>query len=164
MKRTTILLIGCVAVSAVALGAGYIMGGVYIGGLVALLAAALWLLAAFLGNRTAATTLGWVCFSGAAAAGMLIGLQPGLMLVALVAALCAWDIAHFEQRLSAAARVDNAALLERRHLRALALTGAAGLALSAAALLARMEISFGAAAVAAVAAVVLLGWLARSEG
>ncbi|MCL5273644.1 MAG: hypothetical protein M1434_02725 [Chloroflexi bacterium] len=163
MKRTTLLLIGCVAAAAIALGAGYVAGGAVIGGAIALLAGGLWLLAVFLGDRPAATTLGWVCFSGAAGFGVVIGLQPGLMLIALVAALCAWDIAYTEQRLNAALRVDQAALLERRHLRALALAAGAGLAVGAAALLIRVEFGFGIAAVLAIAAVVLLGWMARLE-
>lgn len=163
MTRIRLLMIGCVVIVAIALGAGYMAGGIIVAGLIAPLAAGLWLLAVLAGRPPAAATLGWLFCSAAAGIGVSMGLQPALMLIALVAALGAWDIIHFEQRLNAAARVDDAALLERRHLRALALVAAAGLAFSAAALLVRVDLGFGLAGGVAIAVVVLLGWITRAE-
>ena len=161
MRRTTIVLFGCVIVTVLALGAGYLIGGSWVGALVVTGIGGMWLLAHLIGNHPAGNLLAWLSLTGAAAIGVAIDLPAGLMLVAAVAALCGWDVAHYEQRLGEAARVDPFGALDRQHMSRLALTAAAGLALGAMALLIRVDLGFGVAFALAIAAVVLLSQLVR---
>jgi hypothetical protein len=161
MRRTTIVLFGCVIVAVLALGIGYVLGGSWIGAAAAVGIGGAWLLVHLLSDRPAGNLLAWLCLTSVAAIGVAIGLPAGFMLVAAVAALCAWDIAHYEQRRDEVSRVDSSDAMERQHLIRLAITAAGGLALGAAALLVRVNFGFGVAIVLAIVAVVLLSQLAR---
>ena len=161
MRRTTIVLFGCVIVTVLALGAGYLIGGSWVGALVVVGIGGMWLLAHLIGNHPAGNLLAWLSLTGGAAIGVAIDLPAGLMLVAAVAALCAWDVAHYEQRLGEAARIESSGALDRQHMSRLALTAAAGLAIGAMALLIRVDLGFGVAFALAIAAVVLLSQLVR---
>ena len=65
------------------------------------------------------------------------------MLAGVVAALAAWDLARFDERLRTAGAIPRRAELTRAHLRHLALAAAAGLLLGGIALGVRFELTFG---------------------
>ena len=74
-----------------------------------------------------------------------------------VAALVAWDLDQFAQRMRAAGRVDDAPGLERRHIRRLLVVAAIGGVLGAIALGLRVRLSFGLALLLAALAMLGLG-------
>jgi hypothetical protein len=87
--------------------------------------------------------LGLVLFVIASAIGLWLFATPGLILPGMIAALAAWDLAHFLRRTHAVHRIEEAARLERIHmLRLGAVIGVGGL-FGAAALLLRLSFSFG---------------------
>lgn len=94
----------------------------------------------------------FVLFVGAAAFGLGQDLPSGWMLLGLVAALSAWDLAHFAHLLDGAEGVEQRRLLERRHLRRLLIVDGLGLLLGGAALTVQIQLGFG--------LVLLLGLLA----
>jgi hypothetical protein len=100
------------------------------------------------------SSLGLVFSATLAAVGLLLGLAAGWMLLGLVAALAAWDMDGFRQRLRSVERVDAPAQrdLERRHIQRLLAVAGLGLLLAAVVLGIRLELKFG--------AVLLLGLLA----
>lgn len=95
------------------------------------------------------------------AAGASIIASPWLALPALIAALLAWDLLRFDLQLRAFSRVDDLSRIERHHVRRAALTLAAGLLPSMAALLVRAQFSF---AIIALLAVIVVLALARAAG
>jgi hypothetical protein len=101
------------------------------------LLAVLWLLGYWRGLAWVAT-VGLVGFVAAAALGLLMGLAAGWMVLGLLAALCAWDLHRFVQRLRRVERVEAQGDLERRHLQRL--LAVAGLGLLAAFLALRIEV------------------------
>jgi hypothetical protein len=101
------------------------------------LLAVLWLLGYWRGLAWVAP-VGLAGFTAAAALGLLMGLAAGWMVVGLLAALCAWDLHRFVQRLRGVERVEAEAGLERRHLRRL--LAVAGLGLLTAFLALRIEV------------------------
>lgn len=76
------------------------------------------------------------------AAAFLLGGTGILPLVGAVAALGAWDLAHFYQRLRAADRVDEASGVGRDHLKRLGLVESLGFLIGLLGLTTRMQISF----------------------
>lgn len=110
--------------------------------------------------------LAFIAIVGCAAIGLLINAPPMLMAVAVVAALVAWDLTHFQRRLRghvrlAHMRVERVAEIERRHLRWLLIAGVGGLTAAALAFTLRAELSFGAMfAIGLLAAVTLSGLIA----
>jgi hypothetical protein len=96
--------------------------------------------------------VGFVLAAGMAAAGLLLGVGAGWMLLAVVAALSAWDLDAFVRRLKDAARVVDRDALERQHLLRLLMVDGLGLGLAAVALGVRVRLGFG--------LVILLGILA----
>jgi hypothetical protein len=161
MKLTTILFVACVLVGAGTLGASYVLSGWTAGGLAALAIAGLWLAGHLLGRWPNANLLAWVLFMLATAFGALIGLQPALILVAAVAAICGWDLGAFEMRIHSMSRIDDLRQLEGRHVDRLAIVAAGGLALGGLALFGRVEFDFGAAVLLAGLAALLLGLAIR---
>ncbi|HEY3290460.1 MAG TPA: hypothetical protein VGK87_10060 [Anaerolineae bacterium] len=161
MKRTTYLLFGCVIAVVAAIGVGYGLIGSWVGGAFAIGFGGVWLLTHLSGYHPAVAVLMWLCLTGIAAIGIVLGLSSALMLIAVVAALCAWDIAHYEQQFDAVSRIDNSDALDRAHYMRLALTALISLALGAVALLIRVNLSFALALVIALMAVILLGQLVR---
>ncbi|HEU5102774.1 MAG TPA: hypothetical protein VFU22_27320 [Roseiflexaceae bacterium] len=83
---------------------------------------------------------GWV---GLAAFGAWQGVSAGWMLVAMIAALAAWDLDRFAERLHSAGRVIHPTDLARAHLRQLAIVVGVGLVLGFVALGLRIELTFG---------------------
>ena len=76
-------------------------------------------------------------------------------MLGLVAALVAWDLDQFAQRMRVAGRVDGAPELERRHIRRLLIVAAIGGVLGAIGLGLRVRLSFGLALL--LAALAMLG-------
>jgi hypothetical protein len=127
-----------------ALVAGYAIGGYWIWILPILGLAALWLL----GQRRG---LKWVAsvellhFVGFAVIGIWQGLSYGLMLLGLIAALAAWDMDSFQQRMEDVKRVDRREDMERKYLRRLLVIEASGALLAFTAVSLTVTYSFGSA-------------------
>jgi hypothetical protein len=90
-------------------------------------------------------SVGLVLFVSTAAFGLWLGAGTGWMLIGVVAALSAWDLDHFTQRLSGAGRVESARDLERRHLQRLLTVDVSGLVLAIVALGIKVEFGLGTA-------------------
>ncbi len=139
MSRIWVQLSAAASVSTLAVG-------VWLNGEVAwlaavLLSAALLVLGAWRGRRWTMTA--WFGLQVTVAAAVR---QPAtLLLSALVLALVSWDLEDFGNRLRQAPSVIDQSGLVRRHLRVLALSIAVGGALSGAALLGQLRLSFAAA-------------------
>jgi hypothetical protein len=146
------LALASTAVGAAALALGYGLGGPWIGVGLILAVGWLWLAGQWRG-------WGWVASSalvllvGTAAFGLWLGLGTAWMLVSVVAALSAWDLDHFTQRLKRAGRVEGARALERTHLWRLLAVDGLGFTLGALALGLRIQFGFGAALVLGLLAV-----------
>ncbi|HJZ48381.1 MAG TPA: hypothetical protein VKE41_14490 [Roseiflexaceae bacterium] len=104
---------------------------------------------------------GWV---GMAAFGAWHKVGAGWMLGGLVAALAAWDLAHFAERLRGAGLVLQRAELTRTHLRQLASILGAGLLLGSIALGVRIDLTFGWALLIGALAIVGVSGLIRYGG
>lgn len=110
-------LVGALSIVAAgaALAAGYALAGRAVGALVGAALALAWL---FLRQRSGA----WLCDAGlvscaaVAAVGMLLDAGPAWMLVALIAALTAWDLDAFCRWLRDCPTAGEALSLRRRHL------------------------------------------------
>jgi hypothetical protein len=103
---------------------------------------------------------GWV---GLAAFGAWWGTISGWMLIALIAALAAWDLRHFDIRLRNSGALPPAELT-RTHLRHLALVAAAGLLFGGIALGIHFELTFGWSLLAGALAVIGVSRLLRAGG
>lgn len=148
------------------LALGYFSSGYWIGGLSAIAVGAIWY-SGWQQDLTWPASLGLIYSIGSAGLGVLLGLSQIWMVVAVVAALSAWDLDYFSRRLRTARRVENASALEMRHLFRLALVDGAAILFAGTALLARVNFSFGIAFLAGLLAIYglsrLIGYL-RQEG
>jgi hypothetical protein len=122
----------------------------------------LWVLAQWRGWDWA-SGLGLAATAGVAAAGAWLGLPPGWMIAAAVAALLAWDLAGFRRRLALAAPTDDLPALTHRHLASAGLVAGIGVLLAAAATLVELRFPLGWTMLLALAAALgtarLVGWL-----
>ena len=152
----------CAGLATLALALGYADPALWGVGS-AVIVGLLWLTGDWRGwDWTADTCLaGWV---GLAAFGAWQELPAGWMLIGVVAALAAWDLAHFAAHLRGAGAIPPPAELTRAHLRRLAIVVAAGLLLGGIALGIRVELTFGWALLAAALAIIGLSRLLRSGG
>jgi hypothetical protein len=158
MKRNALLAIG---VAALLLALAYAIAGRWIGTLAAVLVGAAWLA----GVWRELPNVSGVGLAGAAivaAAGPSQGAPAPVLLLGMVAALVAWDLARFAARLRAAGEVADAAAFERAHLRSVGAVAGVGLALGGLALVLRVAISFGWVIFFGVVAIVALGQLVRT--
>ena len=131
----------CLGLACLALAAGYALGGLWTWGLAALLPLLLWLIG--LGRPwSLPAAAGLVAFATLAAAGLLAGLAPAWMLLALVAALCAWDLDHLARRLAATDLVPHRRDLEKHHLLRLLAVAGLGLLLALVALEVELQLTF----------------------
>ena len=130
------------AAGALALGYGLI--GLWTWAVSAVGLGFLWLLGQQRGWGWAAS-VGLTLFVSAAAVGLWLDAGAGWMLVCVVAALSAWDLDQFTQRLNGVGRVERLRDLEQRHLQRLLIVAVLGLTLSVIALGIRVEFGFGAA-------------------
>lgn len=99
-----------------------------------------------------------ICYVMLAAASMLAGSTPILLIIGVAAALAAWDLMNFGEILSIAASPDHAWRLTRAHAWSLALALMLGLMAGALASLAPFELPF---AVTALLAIVMVASLAE---
>lgn len=146
-----------VALSFAALAAGYALHGYWPGSLVSLGFAALWVLIRRRSIRAAwASSLLFVLATGAAVVGVLIELVPWLMLLALSAALAAWDLDFFLRRMEAADLILDRVRLERQHLLKLGVVEMIALTFGGLALLIHLQVGFGVEVLLGVLAVGLI--------
>jgi hypothetical protein len=136
------LLLASIVLGATALALGFGLAGDWLGVAVVVALGLLWLIGQWRGPAWT-SSVGLVGFVLLAAAGLLLGLGPGWMLLGLVAALTAWDLDGFLRRLDSVEWVERRSEVERRHLLRLLLVDALGLALAALALGVRLDLSFG---------------------
>jgi hypothetical protein len=114
------------------------------------------------GQRPWAAPLALVGFVGLAAVGLQLDLAAGWMLLAVVAALCAWDLEHLEERLSHPGYAGSQAAhraMEKGHLRRLMSVATVGFFLGSAALLVQARITFLPAVLLSLLALLGLSWL-----
>lgn len=109
-------------------------------------------------------SVGLVGFTGSAVFGLWLKLPSGWMLIGIIAALCAWDLQHFTQRLQ---DVTVPKSLEIRHLQRLLIVGSLGLLLASIALLIQVEFKFGDALILVLLAILglsqAIGFLRRES-
>jgi hypothetical protein len=104
---------------------------------------------------------GLVCYTGMAAAGLLLDLQVGWMVLAMVSTLTAWDLDHFVRRLKRVDGVGPDRSLERRHLLRLLMVDGVGLLLGAIALQIEVRLTFATILLLVLLAAVGLGQAIR---
>ncbi len=161
--RMRLLTLLCAGLAALALALGYVSQAFWEGAGLTVAIGLLWLAGDWrIWDWTADACLAaWV---GLAAFGSWQGLPAGWMLIGVVAALTAWDLAHFAVRLRGAGALPPPAELTRAHLRQLAIVAAAGLLLGGIALGIRVELTFGWAILAASLAIIGLSRLIGAGG
>jgi len=160
MRLLTLL---CAALTTCALALGYAGQSLWAGVGVAVVIGLLWLA----GDWRDADWVAEPCLAGwvaLAAFGAWIGLTSGWMLLGVVAALAAWDLAHFAARLRGAGAIPPPNELLHAHLRRLAIVAASGLLLGGIALGIQIELTFGWALLAAALAIIGLSSVIRAGG
>ncbi|HEY46721.1 MAG: hypothetical protein AMJ88_08215 [Anaerolineae bacterium SM23_ 63] len=159
-RRLWYVSLGC---ATCALVAGYAIGDLWIWTLPILGLAVLRLL----GQPKWVTSLELLLFVGLAAIGLWQGLPFGLMLLGMIAALIAWDIESFHQRMEVAERVDYREALERKYLQRLLIIEGSGALLAVAAVSLTVTFSFGSALLLGLLAVIglsrTIGFLRRES-
>jgi hypothetical protein len=140
------LLFTSTILATVALALGYGLVGLWAGVVFVLVLGFLWLVGQRRGWGWMASVM-LVFFVGAASIGLWLNVQDGWMLLSVVAALSAWDLDHFAQRLSGVGqnRVEETRDLERRHLERLLIVDGLGLLFGAVALGIEVDLGFGTA-------------------
>ena len=167
-------LLGSIGLAACALALGYAQDGVWSLTPLIVSVAGLWLFGLWRGWEWMAS-VGLVFFVGAAAGGIWQGLQAGWMLLGVVAALTAWDLHHYVQRLKNIGCGDAPAEWrhvghnpERRHLWRLLIVNGLGLLLATVAFGTKIRFNLGVAFLLGLLAVVGLsravGFLRREIG
>lgn len=137
----TLLVPGLILLAALAEVIGYGLASYWLGSVVAAGLGLAWLI----GQRRAfvwVTNLAFMAVVGVAAWGVWAGVAAGWMLTATVAALSAWDLAHFSYRLARATQIEAEARLEQEHRQRLLIVAAPGWLIGGAALLIRFELNF----------------------
>ena len=162
--RSTLVSIG---LATCALVLGYAQDGVWSWTSLTVSVAGLWLFGLWRGWEWMAS-VGLVFFVGTAAGGIWQGLQASWMLLGVVAALTAWDLHHYAQRLKSVgwgdAPVERRSVghnPERRHLRRLLLVNGLGLLLATVAFGTKIRINLGTAFLLGLLAI---GGLSRAVG
>jgi hypothetical protein len=139
MRRYTTI---SIVLAALLPAAGYASGGHWIGAVACLALGGLWLA----GQRRGwdgSEALGLAGFAGIAAVGVWLELPTAIVLVGVVAALVAWDLDRFTQRLRNAGQIDQERTLVRAHLQRLLVVAGLGLLLGLAAGIIPAPSSFG---------------------
>lgn len=138
------------------LALGFALHGLWAGTAAVLAAGILWLLGQWRALPWASSA-GLVAQTVAAAVAMLNGVWGGWSVLSVVAALAAWDLDQFAQRMRAAGRVDDAPRQERRHIQRLSVVAGIGGLLGLVALSLQVRLSFGLALLLAVLMMMCLG-------
>jgi hypothetical protein len=153
MKTITFFSIGLATVT---LLLGYSLALSWPGGAGALLLGLLWLIGQYR-RWPQIASLGLAGFVGLAAVGIWQGVPAGWLFVSSVAALVAWDLAHFAQRLEQAEQVAAENRLVQDHLRQLAGVAGLGLLAGGVALTFQLELNLGWAMLLVVLVLIGLG-------
>ena len=132
----------CILAGMLPLAAGYFQFDLPFVGIGCLVIGLLWLLSQWR-HLDWAASLSMLVFTCAAALGVWVGLSPFLLAISVLGSLLAWDLADLSRRLRWAAPEDDLHLLEKQHLLRLAGLGGLSLVLTLAALIVRLQISFG---------------------
>lgn len=151
-----VLSLASAGLSVLILALGYALSSLWAGVVAVLAASGLWLL----GHRRALTwtsSVFLVAQAAAAAVAMLHGVWGGWSVMGLAAALVAWDLDQFAQRLRVAGRVDDAPGQERRHIQRVLIVAGVGGLLGILGLVVQVRLSFGLALFLAVLAMLGLG-------
>jgi hypothetical protein len=156
-----------IILATLSLGLGYAMGRLWAGAALSVALGVLWLLGRRRGRGWAAS-VGMTCFVGTAALGIWWQLSAPAMLVGSVAALAAWDLDHFTERMRSTDHVVGQDGMVRSHLRRLLIVSGIGLLLGGVALGVQIELSFGWALLLGASAILGLsrarGFARRADG
>jgi uncharacterized membrane protein len=123
---------------------GFMLEGLRIGALCALVPGLLWLACDWQRWRWTAS-VGLILCTVLAVSGLTQGLPAAWMLVCLTAALMAWDLDGFRRTLEDQGEVQRAVLLQRQHLQRLLMVCLVGLGLGLVALQIRTRLTLGVA-------------------
>jgi hypothetical protein len=149
------------------LALGYAAGQLWAGAALIVVLGVFWLLGRR-GGRGWVASMGMTCFVGAAALGIWWQLPASAMLAGAVAALAAWDLDDFVQRMQGTDHVVDEDGMARSHLRRLLIVGGVGLLLGGVALGIQIELSFGWALLLGASAILGLsrarGFARRADG
>jgi len=150
------LTFGACILSAAGLAAGFALRGFVPGSLVVAILGLVWLLAVV--RRWSGVSSGMFVVFGILGA-ILVQIQspPYLEIIAIGAALVAWDLDHFQTRLGRIRSPEMARSVEAHHLTRLAAIVGAGMLVAAAALLIHIQLSFAVALLAGGIALLALG-------
>jgi hypothetical protein len=132
----------CILAGMLPLAAGYFQADLPLVAIICLVIGLLWLLSQWRRLDWTAS-LGMLVFTSASALGVWVGLSPFLLAISVLGSLLAWDLADFSRRLRRAAPEDDLRPLEKQHLIRLAGLGGLSLVLTLAALIVRLQVSFG---------------------
>ena len=122
--------------------AGYATSGQWIGVAASVALGCLWL-AGLRRGWQGTEVLGLAGFVGVAAVGVWLEVAAPILLAGVVAALVAWDLDRFAQRLRSAGQIEQEPALVRAHLRQLPIVAGLGLLLGLAAGIIPAPSSFG---------------------
>jgi hypothetical protein len=129
-------------VAALAMIAGYTLSALWLGSVIILALGLVWLV----GQQRQVkwlVDLGLIAFTAIAAFGVWWSVAAGWMLFGTVAALAAWDLAHFARRLEQADQVAAEARLRQAHLQQLLLIVGLGFGLGGVALGIQLKMNLG---------------------
>lgn len=149
-----------VALAAACLAAAHALGGSWAWAAACLGLGGLWLLGRWR-HWAPAAALGLAAFTALAGLGLWLDGRPGtalLALLAVVAALCAWDLDGLAWRLARYPFIGDRAGLERRHLVRLLAVAALGLVLGGATLAIQIRLTFLPAVLLSLLALLGLSW------
>jgi hypothetical protein len=159
MRYTTENLIsGSIVFTSLVLTLGYGLGGYWLLALGIVGLGFAWLF----GQRRAwrwTAAIGFVVVTGLAALGVWFKLSTLWLLLAIVGALTAWDLADFAQRLGQTTNVHQAPVMSRIHVRRLQIAAGLGLLLGLVALGVQVQLNFGWAVFLALLMVISLSWV-----
>jgi hypothetical protein len=131
----------CVALAAGSLVVGYGQAGWWDWMLLPAIVGGMWVFGYWRGWGWMAS-LGLIGFLALSAIGLRLDLGAGWMVAGLLAALCAWDLHHFDLSLQRAGRVEDERALEQRHLLRLLAVAGLGLVLAVVALSIEIRLTF----------------------
>lgn len=150
IRKLWYISLGCVTF---ALVIGYAIGGLWIWTLPILGLAVLWLVGQRRGLKWVAS-VDFSLFVGFAVIGIWQELSFALMLLGMIAALAAWDMDYFQQRLEDVERVSQREVLERKYLQRLLIIEVSGAILTFTAVSLTVTFSFGSALLLGLLAVI----------
>jgi len=153
--------LGSIIFTAMLLALAFIVTNDWIPALSIIVLGVLWSAAVWWRNWDWANAIGLVVFVGIAGFGIWRNLPTFWMLLGSVAALIAWDLAHFAQRLTAAEPLNEGLLLWRPHFERLLIVGGLGLLLGGVAWGFQISLNFGWVVFLGFLMAISLSWVVR---